>query len=79
MDYNAQINLLKKRLNDQARVINAAAVEAQEMREALKHLTTLEENNAAMIAEMMEGLKKTGALVVDEKTGLTLIDGGRKK
>lgn len=77
MDLIAQINRLKHRLNEQARIINASAAEAQEIREAIKHLTALEENNAAMIAEMMAGLIKSGALVVDEKMRLTLIDGGK--
>ena len=77
MDLVAQINQLKTRLNEQARVINAANIEFQELREAIIHLKSLEENNAAMIAEMMAGLKKTGALVMDEKIGLTLIDGGK--
>lgn len=79
MDLIAQINRIKHRLNEQARIINASVSEAEEIREAIKHLTALEENNAAMIAEMMAGLKKTGALVVDEKIGLTVIDGGKNE
>ena len=77
MDLVAQINQIKKRLNDQARVINAAAVEAQEMREVIMHLKALEENNAAMIGELLMALKEKGILDVKEKTGLTCIDGGK--
>lgn len=77
MDTIAQINRLKHRMNEQARIINASASEAEEIREAIKHLTMLEENNAAMIRELIDGLKESGALVVDEKIGLTLIDGGK--
>lgn len=77
MDFVAQINQIKKRLDDQARVINAAAVEAQEMREAIMHLKTLEGNNAAMIGELLMALKGRGVLDIREKASMTCINGGK--
>ena len=73
MDLVAQINQIKKRLNDQARVINAAAVEAQEMREVIMHLKTLEENNAAMIYELIAQLHMNGTLSVKEIPSLRVV------
>ena len=54
MDLIAQIKQLKESVNHQAGMI--------------EHLTILEENNAAMIAELIEGLKASGALVVNEQS-----------
>lgn len=63
MDTIAQIKQLKEKVNHQAGMI--------------EHLAALEENNAAMIAELIEGLKTSGALVVVEDKGLTVIKGGK--
>lgn len=63
MDTIAQIKQLRDRVNAQSAMI--------------EHLIALEENNAAMIAELIEGLKASGALVVVEKKGFKAIEGGK--